>query len=117
LPSHNVFSAWRLQAYGFAIAVSVAFLARDQIRHGFLRAEQSIASVLFTLTFAVLLGFGDRQGGVTFGDVPLGPFVLVPLLALVLRRVVDEDMRPNYEPNLKGFETPGSLHLEETVLE
>ena len=89
-----------------AIAVPVAFLARDQIRHGFLWAEQSIAIVLFTLTFAVLLAFGDRQGGVTFGNVPLGPFVLVALLALVLRRVADEDMRPDYEPNFKGFETP-----------
>jgi arabinofuranan 3-O-arabinosyltransferase len=91
-----------------AIAVPVAFLARDQIRHGFLRAEQSIAIVLFTLTFAVLLAFGDRQGGVTFGNVPLGPFVLIALLALVLRRVADEDMRPDYEPNFKGFETPAS---------
>jgi hypothetical protein len=68
-----------------AIAVPLAFLARDQMRHGFLRAEQSIAIVLFTLTFAVLLAFGDRQGGVTFGNVPLGPFVLIALLALVLR--------------------------------
>jgi hypothetical protein len=85
-----------------------ASLARDQIHHGFLRAEQSIAIVLLTLTFAVLLAFGDRQGRVTFGNVPLGPIVLIALVTLVLRRVADEDMRPDHEPNFKGFETSAS---------
>ena len=80
-----------------------ASLARDQIHHGFLRAEQSIAIVLFTLTFAVLLAFGDRPGGVTFGNVPLGPFVLIALLALVLRRVADEACVPITSRTLRGL--------------
>jgi hypothetical protein len=46
-----------------AIAVPVAFLARDQLRCGFLRGEQSIEIGLFAATFAVLMAFGDRPGG------------------------------------------------------
>jgi arabinofuranan 3-O-arabinosyltransferase len=91
-----------------AIAISVAFLAQDQLRCGLLRGEQSIAVGLFAVTFAVLMAFGDRQGGITFGSVPLGPFVLATLLAVVLRRVINDDSRgsrTDSEPNFKEFET------------
>jgi hypothetical protein len=46
-----------------AIAIPVALLARDQIRYGFLRAEQSAAIGLFAVTFAVFMAFGGRQSG------------------------------------------------------
>jgi hypothetical protein len=39
------------------------------------------------VTFAVLMAFGDRQGGITFGSVPIGPFAVIILLVVVLRRV------------------------------
>ena len=77
-----------------AIAIPVAFLARDQLRCGLLRGEQSIAIGLFAVTFAVLMAFGDRQGGITFGSVPIGPFAVIILLVVVLRRVSAEDPQP-----------------------
>jgi hypothetical protein len=91
-----------------AIAIPVAFLARDQLRWGLLRGEQGIAIGLFAVTIAVFMSFGDRQGGITFGSVPLASFVLVSLLAVVLRRVINEDARgsrPDLKPNFKEFET------------
>ena len=69
-----------------AIAIPVEFLARDQIRCGFLRAEQTIAIGLFAVTFAVFMAFGDRQSGVTFGSVPLAPIVISTLLCAIVRR-------------------------------
>jgi arabinofuranan 3-O-arabinosyltransferase len=71
-----------------AIAIPVAFLARDQIRWGLLRGEQSFAIGLFAVTFLVLMALGDKQGRATFGSVPLGPFVVITLLAVVLRRAL-----------------------------
>jgi arabinofuranan 3-O-arabinosyltransferase len=69
-----------------AIAIPVAFLARDQLRWGLLRGEQGIAIGLFAVTIAVFMSFGDRQGGITFGSVPLAPFVITILLCMILRR-------------------------------
>ncbi len=94
-----------------AIAIPMAFLARDQLRCGLLRGEQSVAIGLFVAIFAVLIAFGDRQGGVTFGSVPLGPFVVVTLLAVVWRRVIRHDThlsRPDCKPDFKEFETSPS---------
>jgi arabinofuranan 3-O-arabinosyltransferase len=77
-----------------AIAIPVAFLARDQLRSGLLRGEQSIAIGLFAVTFCLLLAFGDRQGGITFGSVPIGPFAVITTLTVVLHRLFRQDPRP-----------------------
>jgi hypothetical protein len=70
-----------------AIAVPVAFLASDQVRHGFLRGEQIILTGLFGASLAVLVAFGDRPGGITFGSTPIGPLVMITLLGVIVRRV------------------------------
>ena len=69
-----------------AIAIPIAFLAKDQIRWGLLRGEQTILLGLFGTVLAILVIFADRPVGTTFGSVPLGPVVLVMLLGLALRR-------------------------------
>ena len=69
-----------------AIAVPAAFLARDQMRHGFLRGEQAILIGVFGLALALLVAFGDRPGGMTFGSTPIGPLVMMMLLCVILRR-------------------------------
>jgi hypothetical protein len=61
-----------------AIAVTVAFLARDQIDQGLLKAEQTTLLALFAASFAVFP---------TVGRLPLGLVVVLTLLWLVLRRV------------------------------
>lgn len=71
-----------------AIAIPAAFVASDQISHGLLRGEQTIAIGLFGASLAVLVAFGDRPGGVTFGSTPIGPLVTIALLGLILRRVL-----------------------------
>jgi arabinofuranan 3-O-arabinosyltransferase len=70
-----------------AIAVPTAFLASDQMRHGLLRGEQAILIGLFGIALALLVAFGDRPGGITFGSTPIGPLVAVALLGVILRRV------------------------------
>jgi arabinofuranan 3-O-arabinosyltransferase len=69
-----------------ALAIPVAFLARDQTRCGLLRGEQTILIVLFGASLAVLVTFGDRPGGMTFGSTPIGPLVTMTLLGVILRR-------------------------------
>jgi glycosyl transferase family 87 len=69
-----------------AIAIPVAFLARDQISYGFLRGEQAIAVALFGVALAVLIAFGDRPGGTTFGSTPVGTLVAVTLFGVIVRR-------------------------------
>jgi hypothetical protein len=73
-----------------AIAVAVAFLARDQISHGLLKGEQAIAVALFGTALAGLVTFGDRPGGVTFGSTPIGTLVTIALLGVILRRILCE---------------------------
>jgi hypothetical protein len=70
-----------------ALAIPVAFLARDQIRCGFLRGEQAVLTGLFGASLAVLVAFGDRPGGITFGSTPIGPLVMITLLGVIVRRV------------------------------
>ena len=70
-----------------AIAVPAAFLAEDQMRHGFLRGEQTVLTGLFGASLAVLVAFGDRPGGITFGSTPIGPLVMITLLGVIIRRV------------------------------
>lgn len=69
-----------------AIAIPVAFLARDQLRCGLLRGEQGIETGLFVAIFAALIVLGDRSDGVTFGGMPLAPFVVAIVLWMILRR-------------------------------
>ena len=76
-----------------AIAVTVAFLARDQIDHGLLKAEQTTLLALFAASSAVIP---------TVGRVPLGLIVVLTLLWLVLRRV-------RQAASFDGWLRPGKL--------
>ena len=69
-----------------ALAIPVAFLARDQMRFGLLRGEPTILIGLFSASLAALVAFGDRPGGITFGNTPIGPLVTITLLGVILRR-------------------------------
>ena len=69
------------------LALPFAFLVRDQMRNGILRGEQAAQLALFLICLGALVWFGDQPGHTTFGSVPLGPFVLLTLLGLALRRV------------------------------
>jgi arabinofuranan 3-O-arabinosyltransferase len=60
-----------------AIVIPVAFLVRDQIDCGLLRSEQTILIALFGVGFVIL---------VTLGGAPLGPFVMIALLWVIVRR-------------------------------
>jgi arabinofuranan 3-O-arabinosyltransferase len=95
-----VFSAAALIAtpYAFsydlaAIAVPVAFLVADQLRHGLLRGEQTVLLALFGGLLAALVVFQDPPEGLTFGSLPLGPVLVIPLLALVVRRLSWGDLQ------------------------
>jgi arabinofuranan 3-O-arabinosyltransferase len=82
-----------------ALAVPVAFLAADQLRHGPLHGEQASLLALFGMVVAALFGFGDSPGRLDFGSLPLAPFIVIALLALILRRVrrpVDESPGRNF---------------------
>jgi arabinofuranan 3-O-arabinosyltransferase len=70
-----------------AIAIPVAFLARDQMRCGVLRGEQTILLGLFCATLALLVIFRDPPDGIPFGSLPgIGPAVLMALSIVILRR-------------------------------
>jgi arabinofuranan 3-O-arabinosyltransferase len=65
-------------AYDMAVtAISLAFLATDQLSRGLLRGEQTTMIALFAASVVIL---------VSFGSAPLGPVVMMTLLVLVLRR-------------------------------
>jgi len=59
------------------IAISVAFLASDQMRYGLLRGEQATMIALFGASFAI---FGR------LGFLPLGPAMEIVLMVVILRR-------------------------------
>jgi hypothetical protein len=66
-------------AYDFAaLAIPLAFLAIDQMRWGLERGEQTVLLALFGASLVILA---------SFGSLPLGPFIVIALLALILRRV------------------------------
>jgi len=72
-----------------AVAIPVAFLARDQMRCGLLRGEQITLLGLFCVILALLVIFRDPPGGIPFGCLPgIGPAVLIVLLSIMLRRVL-----------------------------
>jgi len=62
-----------------AIVIPVAFLASDQIRWGLLRGEQTTLLLLFAASLAVFL---------SLGRLPLGPPIVIALLAVILRRAL-----------------------------
>jgi hypothetical protein len=62
-----------------AIAVPLAFLARDQIDHGLLRGEQTVMIALFLASLAVFP---------TSGSIPIGVAIVTVLICLILRRAM-----------------------------
>jgi hypothetical protein len=66
------------------IAVSVAFLAADQIEFGLHRGEQTGMLALFGASLVMVI---------TFGGTPLGPVVTVTLLAIIFRRAFNQAPR------------------------
>jgi hypothetical protein len=70
-------SPWASAADMAAIVIPAAFLVADQIRCGALRGEQTIMLGLVAASFAVILAGGR---------MPIGPFVNIALLSLILRR-------------------------------
>jgi arabinofuranan 3-O-arabinosyltransferase len=77
-----------------ALAIPVAFLAKDQMRAGLLRGEQTIMIALFSLIVSALAVFRDPPDGVTFGSIPLGPILTITLLGVILRRTLRPKPRP-----------------------
>jgi arabinofuranan 3-O-arabinosyltransferase len=71
-----------------ALAIPVAFLVKDQIGHGMLKGEQPIIIALFGASLATLVILGDSPDHITFGGVPLAPFLVITLLAVILRRAL-----------------------------
>jgi arabinofuranan 3-O-arabinosyltransferase len=77
-----------------AIAIPIAFLAKDQMSFGLLRGEQTMLIGLFTLVLALLAVFRDPPDGIPFGSLPIGPVVVIALLAIVLRRALSHAPEP-----------------------
>lgn len=71
-----------------ALAIPVAFLAKDQVERGFLRWERGTALVGFAALLAALAVFWDRPNSTTFGSIPAGPIAAIVLLAMILRRAL-----------------------------
>jgi hypothetical protein len=67
------------------VAVSVAFLASDQVAFGLLRGEQATMLALFATSLIIII---------TFGTAPLGPVVAMALLGIICRRVLNQDPLP-----------------------
>ena len=73
-------------AFGYdmaAIAIPIAFLARDQISHGLLKGEQAL--LLAVVSVSLLCNFGP---------LPLEPIAVITLLCMVLRRVFADGAMP-----------------------
>ena len=71
-----------------ATAIPVAFMAKDQMRYGVLKGEQTTLLMLFGAIFGLLLAFRDSPDGTPFGRLPgIGPTVLVVIMGIALRRV------------------------------
>lgn len=67
------------------IAIPVAFLASDQISCGLLRGEQTIMIGPFGACLVIV---------VSLGNIPLGPIVIIVLLAMILRRALRQFGKP-----------------------
>jgi arabinofuranan 3-O-arabinosyltransferase len=73
------------------IVIAIAFLARDQIRWGLLRGEQTILFALFGSGLLIL---------VSLGNLPLGAVMTITLLGVILRRVFCDGGEPSLPPEL-----------------
>jgi arabinofuranan 3-O-arabinosyltransferase len=70
----------RVFAYDMAaIAIPVAFLAKDQMCRGLLKGEQTIALALFVASLSIIP---------SAGKAPVGALILLTLLAMILRRAL-----------------------------
>jgi arabinofuranan 3-O-arabinosyltransferase len=69
-----------------ALAIPVAFVARDQLRDGLLRREQAILLALFGIILAAFGAFWINQDKFDFGRMPLGLIALVTVMFLIMRR-------------------------------
>lgn len=69
-----------------ALAIPVAFLARDQLRNGLLRREQATLLALFGIVLAAFGAFWINQDKLDFGMMPLGPIALITVMFLIVRR-------------------------------
>ncbi|MBV8336344.1 MAG: DUF2029 domain-containing protein, partial [Alphaproteobacteria bacterium] len=70
-------------AFGYdmaAIAIPIAFLARDQILHGLLKGEQALLLVAVGLSLLC-----------NFGPLPLESIAVIVLLCMILRRAFADD--------------------------
>ncbi len=76
-------------AFGYdlaALAIPVAFLAKDQLRYGLLRGEQTVLIILFGASLVALVTLMISPVQDKLGSAPIGPVLVATLLALVLRR-------------------------------
>jgi hypothetical protein len=69
------------------LMIPTAFLAQDQIGHGWTRGEAVVAVGLFGATLTLLVVFRDTPGGITFGSTPIGVCVALVLSGVILRRI------------------------------
>src|SRR5437588_388813 len=69
-----------------ALAIPVAFVARDQLRDGLLRREQATLLALFGIVLAAFGAFWVNQDNFDFGRMPLGLIALVTVMFLIMRR-------------------------------
>jgi hypothetical protein len=83
-----------------AVAVAVAFVVSDQMRCGMLRGEQTILAALFATCLGIYL---------FTAFVPIGPILIITLLAVILRRVLQH----SEERSLSCEVTPSSLKIRE----
>ena len=70
-----------------ALMIPAAFLARDQLEHGWTRAEPVVALGLFGAALLLLLIFRDAPGGTTFGGTPTGTVAALLLSGMILRLI------------------------------
>ena len=70
-----------------ALMIPAAFLARDQLEHGWTRAEPVVAFGLFGAALLILLIFRDAPGGTTFGSTPTGTVAALLLSGMILRLI------------------------------
>jgi arabinofuranan 3-O-arabinosyltransferase len=81
-----------------ALAIPVAFLARDQVACGLLKGEQAITVALFGAALTVLIIFGDRPGGTTFGSTSVGTLAVITFFGVILRRILPGAMASRDPP-------------------
>src|SRR5439155_16068118 len=93
-----------------ALAIPVAFVARDQLRDGLLRREQATLLALFGIVLAAFGAFWVNQDNFDFGRMPLGLIALVTVMFLIMRRaaipVFFQKRQWTYSP---GFSAQGDI--------